>query len=204
LSNEATSTNNAELEPQKGKNLELGTKWNIYKDRLALTAAVFQSSNENEVVINPDLTATQVGEREVTGIEFGAAGILMQNWQISAGLAVMDPEIIQWSPKVTFTLWNSYAFKNGLTIGGGARYVDSMKTSSITDPAKLATRSLVTVPDYWVFDAMASYAVSKNITLQLNVFNLADEEYLASVNSGGSRYFPGTPRSARLGVNFNF
>jgi catecholate siderophore receptor len=60
------------------------------------------------------------------------------------------------------------------------------------------------VPDYWVFDAMASYAVSKNITLQLNVFNLADEEYLASVNSGGSRYFPGTPRSARLGVNFNF
>lgn len=223
LSADATSSNNANLDPQKGKNLELGTKWNVYKDRLSLTAAVFKSSNENEIVTNPDLTITQVGEREVSGIEFGAAGILMQNWQISAGLAVMDPEIkkgssgssatnltnldggvIQWSPKVTFTLWNSYAFKNGFTIGAGARYVDSMKSSSITDPSKLATRSLVTVPDYWVFDAMASYVLSKNISLQLNIFNLADEEYLASVNNAGSRYFPGTPRSARLGVNFNF
>ena len=51
---------------------------------------------------------------------------------------------------------------------------------------------------------MVSYPVSKNINVQLNLFNLLDEEYVAALNSGVSRYYPGVERSARLGVNFSF
>jgi catecholate siderophore receptor len=218
----AINANSPNTDPQKATNLELGTKWNILDNKLALTAAVFKSTNDNEIVNQPESTSLPIGKRQVEGIEFGIAGILTQNWQISAGLAFMDAEIlrgsvgsnanasnadgaaIQWSPDVTFTLWNTYTFDNGLMVGGGARYIDSMVSTSITDPARLATRSLVNIPDYWVFDAMASYPINKNLNVQLNIYNLADEDYIASVNNAGSRYFPGTPLSARLGVNFAF
>jgi catecholate siderophore receptor len=220
LSATATNANNPNVDPQKGTNQEIGTKWNVYDDKLSLTAAVFRSTNDNEFASNPDGTTTAVGERRVQGVELGASGIVMQNWQVNAGLAYMEPEItrgnrataaastdggvIQWSPKLTFTLWNSYTFNNGFVLGGGARYIDSVASTSLTNAAALATRSMVEVPDYWVVDAMASYPLSKNINLQLNVFNLLDEEYIASINNGVSRYYPGVERSARLGVNFSF
>lgn len=221
LSASATQgANSPNVDPQKGTNEEIGTKWNVYGDKLALTAAVFRSTNDNEFVSNPDGTTTNVGERRVQGIELGASGIIKQNWQLNAGLAYMEPEItrgnrasvaagtdggaIQWSPKLTFTLWNSYTFSSGLVIGGGARYIDTAASTSLTDAEALSRRSMVEIPSYWVVDAMASYPVTKNITVQLNVFNLADEEYIASLNSGVSRYYPGVERSARLGVNVAF
>jgi catecholate siderophore receptor len=220
LSSSATNANNPNVDPQKGVNTEIGTKWNVFNDKLALTAAVFRSTNDNEFASQPDGTTLAVGERRVQGVELGASGIIVQNWQVNAGLAYMEPEItrgnratvaastdggvIQWSPKLTFTAWNSYTFKNGLVLGGGARYVDSVASTSLTDATALATRSMVEVPDYWVVDAMASYPVSKNINLQLNLFNLLDEEYVAALNNGVSRYYPGVERSARLGVNFSF
>jgi len=223
LSSSATNANNPNVDPQKGVNTEIGTKWNVYDNKLSLTAAIFRSTNDNEFTAQPDGTTVAVGERRVQGVELGASGIITQNWQVSAGLAYMEPEItrgnrstanngasqtdggvIQWSPKLTFTAWNSYTFGNGLVLGGGARYIDSVASTSLTNAAALATRSMVEIPDYWVVDAMASYPVSKNINLQLNVFNLLDEEYISSINNGVSRYYPGVERSARLGLNFSF
>jgi catecholate siderophore receptor len=111
---------------------------------------------------------------------------------------------IQWSPKTTFTLWNSYTFDSGLLIGGGARYVDTMVSSSVVNTTALSTRSMYEFGDYWVFDAMASYPINQNLSVQLNLLNITDEDYVASLNNGGSRYYPGAPLSARLGVNFSF
>jgi catecholate siderophore receptor len=36
------------------------------------------------------------------------------------------------------------------------------------------------------------------------VYNLFDEDYVASINKSGYRYIPGTPRSAMLTANFSF
>jgi catecholate siderophore receptor len=218
LSETANNINNPNLDPQKGSNLELGTKWDLFNNTLALTAAVFESTNKNEIATDPDGTASQVGERKVRGIELGVAGALSSAWQISAGAAYMDSEIsrgnqsgtnptdggvIQWTPELTFTLWNTYELPMGLTLGGGVRYVDTVSRSSSTtiNPAK---SSVVEVPDYWVVDAMASYALTPYVDLQLNVYNLFDEAYIAALNNGGSRYFAGTPRSFRLGINVQF
>ncbi len=227
--NAANNINNPNLDPQKGTNTELGTKWNLLDNKLFVTAALFRSTNENEIATNPDGSSVAVGEKQVEGLELGLVGSLTDKWQISAGLAFMDNEItrgnrtvdnpdtpaneasgnneggaIQWSPETTFTLWNSYTFDSGLLIGGGVRYVDTMVSSSIVNPTAVATRSMLEFGDYWVFDAMASYPFTKNLSVQLNILNITDEEYVASLNSGGSRYYPGAPLSARLGVNFNF
>ena len=74
----------------------------------------------------------------------------------------------------------------GLTIGGGARYIGQLQRG--TDGA-IGTPTFV--ESYWVFDAMASYRINKNFELQLNVYNLFDEEYVAAINKSGYRYIAG-------------
>ena len=222
-SNAANNVNSPNMDPQKGTNLELGTKWNLLDDKLFFTAALFESTNENEIATNPDGTSVQVGETEVKGLELGLVGAITEQWQISAGLARMDSEIVRgnrtsanngasnteggmvrFSPELTFTLWNTYTFGNGLVVGGGARFVDTQRNTSLTSEQALGGRTLYEIDDYWVLDAMASYPVSKNINVQLNLMNLTDEDYVASFNNSGARYYPGVPLSARLGVNFAF
>lgn len=222
-SNAANNINSPNMDPQKGTNIEVGTKWNLFDDRLFFTAAVFKSTNENEISTEVDGTSTQRGERKVEGVELGLVGGITQAWQVSAGLAVMDTEIvrgnrsaanngasnneggdIQWSPKLTFTLWNSYTFNNGLVLGGGARYVDNMVSSSLTNSDSQATRSIYEFGDYWVIDAMASYPITSTASIQLNLMNIADEEYIGSLNNAGNRYYAGQPFSARVGVNVSF
>ena len=209
------SANRTDLEPTEGENLELGTKWEFRDGALAVTAALFDSSNKNELI--PDATNpnvfVQVGEREVKGIELGLVGKLSENWDVSAGLAKMDTEVVQgstaqtgsqinWSPELTFSSWTTYRLPFGLTIGGGARYVDTVARSIAN--TVLPTTNVPTAPEYWVIDAMLGYQVNDKMSFQLNGYNLADEEYIASLNNGGSRYIPGTPLSALLSVNFTF
>ena len=71
-----------------------------------------------------------------------------------------------------------------MTVGGGAFYVDS-RWSSVTNDGR--------IPDYWRFDAMAAYKVTRNFTVQLNVYNLSDEYYL---RLGGRRGLCGPRRRA--------
>jgi len=51
---------------------------------------------------------------------------------------------------------------------------------------------------------MASYTVNRWLDLRLNVYNLADKQYVASINKSGYRYTPGAPRWASLTANFHF
>ena len=51
---------------------------------------------------------------------------------------------------------------------------------------------------------MASYKYSKNLSYQLNLYNLTDEEYVANMNNSGRRYTPGASRSGLLSLAYNF
>jgi catecholate siderophore receptor len=209
------NVNRTDLEPTEGSNLELGAKWEFNEGGLIVTGALFDSSNKNELIADPVVpnSFVQVGEREVKGIELGIVGKLTENWDLSAGLAKMDTEItegtsttqgaaINWSPELTFSSWTTYRLPFGLTIGGGVRYVDTVARSITNQPVDKA--NVPSAPEYWVVDAMLGYQVNDNVNIQLNGYNLADEEYIATLNNGGSRYIPGTPRSALLTVNFSF
>lgn len=218
LSSSPTNANNANLDPQESSNLELGTKWDLLDNALAMTAAIFRSENKDEVIPDPlDSTrALQIGERRVEGIELGVVGQVTNAWQISAGIAHMDTKVIRgtptqtgqqinWSPELTFTSWTTYTLPFGLTLGGGARYVDTVARSiNNTIVPGAGTANLVAAPDYWVIDAMVAYDINEHFSIQLNGYNLADEDYIAALNNSGARYFPGAPRSALLSFNVDF
>jgi catecholate siderophore receptor len=55
-----------------------------------------------------------------------------------------------------------------------------------------------------VVDAMASYKLSKNVALQLNLYNVFDKYYVNTLNNSGARATLGAPRYAQLTANFMF
>jgi catecholate siderophore receptor len=218
LSSQASSAANPDLKPQEGSNIELGTKWDLLGGNLAVTAAIYRAENKNELISDGATppTYTQIGKRRVDGAELGVVGQITPALNLSAGLAYMDAKIISgttaqqggvivYTPRLSFTSWATYNAPfglTGLTIGGGVRYIDSVARTSNVDNS--AATGIVQAGDYWVADAMIAYDVTKNLQLQLNVYNLFDKDYIALVNNGGSRYIPGQPRNALLTASLSF
>jgi catecholate siderophore receptor len=103
---------------------------------------------------------------------------------------------------MTASLWTSYTLDK-LTLGGGARYVSEQKRV-VTTNTNLATQNMPAIPAYTVVDMMAAYKVSKNTNLRLNVYNVFNEEYISTLNNGGSRMTLGAPVSAAITAEFSF
>lgn len=198
----------AEVEPEKSRSYEAGTKWDLLDLRLSLTAAVFRTEKTNARTpgLNPgDPPSVLDGRQVVNGIEFGVAGHLTDAWSIFGGYAFMDSGIEESNaaaevgnefgntPSHTLSLWSSYRLPWEVEIGGGLQYVGDRFNNSN------GTR---TAPGYWLVDAMASYRISEHFTLRLNVDNLANERYIDRV--GGGHFIPGTGRAAKLTTSFDF
>ncbi len=216
LSPTTTNANNPALEPQESTNYELGTKWDLFERRLQATAAVFHTINTN-VVTSETIGGTVVAvsfdsEQQVDGIELSIAGLITPQWQVFAGYAYLDSEFkksvapnqqnatLQWTPKNSGNVWTTYQLPLGFSIGGGVRYMDTVARSSLTIPNGAAP----TLPDYWVYSATAAWQANEKVTFRLNVNNVTDEEYAASLNNNGGRYNPGAERSYLLSADFAF
>ena len=215
LSSQPNSSAQAGLQPQEGSNIEFGTKWDLLGGDLLATAAVYRSENKNELVSDGAAVPTyaQVGKRRVQGVELGLVGNVTTALSVSVGYSNMASKILAgapaqqggvlvFSPKNTFTSWLTYKLPLGVTVGGGMRYADTSARSSNT--ATPDVPNLLNAPAYWVGDAMASYDINRNFQLQLNVYNLFDRKYIASLNNGGSRYTPGPTRNGLLSLNLKF
>ena len=215
--------NSSAAKPQETHNYEIGTKWDLLNDQLAVTAAAYYTENENQFTQDAfTKESVQEGKTIVKGVELGAVGKITDAWNISAGVAHMKTEqedqlsvstnattgvttitktnTVRWSPEWTASLWSTYDYK-GFKVGVGARYVDEQKRV-ITDST--AQTAMPSIPDYVVFDAMAGYTFNKNASVNLNIYNLADKEYISTLNNGGGRVVLGQPRSAALTLNYRF
>ncbi|HEU5122642.1 MAG TPA: TonB-dependent siderophore receptor [Verrucomicrobiae bacterium] len=209
LSDSATSGNNFNLKPEETHSFELGTKWELFNERLLLSGALFRTEKVNARTQSAATDETLVlnGEQVVQGIELGASGSITKNWKVTAGYVFMHSEIessgdpaevgadFDNTPEHSFSLWTTYTLGD-FDLGFGANYVgDRLNNNS-------GSANPRTAPDYWLFDAMAAYHVNDNVTLRLNVYNLADEDYIDRV--GGGHFIPGRGRSAVLAANFSF
>jgi catecholate siderophore receptor len=217
LSSNVNNAANPRFTPQEGSNTEIGTKWDVLDGKLALAGALYRSVNQNEVIADPtDPTQfVPIGERRVQGLELSAAGQVSAGWDVNVGLGWMDAEItrgssttqgglLQWTPEYALTVWSSYRLSGAWTVGGGVRYIDTVVRSSTNPPPATVPSGLLEMPNYTVADAMVAYEFSKDVTFQLNLFNLFDEEYVAALNNSGKRYIPSEPRSFQLAAMFKF
>ncbi len=216
-----TSANSINVAPEQSISYELGTKWNLMKDKLLLSAALFDTDKTNARTSDPtDPTSvtTLNGKQRVYGIELGATGNLTKEWTITAGYAHMESEVLSSDnqsevgrelancPADSASLWTVYAFPFKLDLGAGATFVGSRWSGTTTTPATAVNGFNSNTPrdvdGYVTFDAMAAYHVSSHFTMRLNVYNLADKDYIGAVSGGHA--VPGAGRSAVLSGEFKF
>ena len=218
LSTTASNINNPAFDPQETDNFEAGTKWEFFDRALALSAAYYSTVNKDELALLDTSTNTyeQLGERTVEGFEFSAVGMISPDWQVTAGLTTTDTEITEgttgnntagssarWSPDLAATVWTTYDLTPAFTIGGGARYMGE-QDRVVVPGTDLSTQNMPSIPEYYVVDAMARYDLTQNVSVQANVYNLFDEDYIATLNNGGSRLIPGQPLTGYISLNVRF
>jgi len=197
-----------DLEPEKSRGYELGTKWDLLGNRLALSAAVFRTEKTNARTpgVDPgDPPTVLEGEQRVDGVEIGVNGSFTSRWSAFFGFTHLESEILKSNtpaevgkelpntPENSVSLWTTYRLRRGLEVGAGAQFVD--------DRFNNAT-NVRTAPDYLLFDAMASYRLNERFNLRLNVTNLTDERYIDRV--GGGHFIPGTGRAVSLSTDIDF
>ncbi|MCC7010242.1 MAG: TonB-dependent siderophore receptor [Acidobacteria bacterium] len=201
-----TSANSVNLKPEKSRNVEVGTKWSAYGDRLLVTGAVFDTEKTNARTRNlssdPFVLA---GRQRVRGVELGVSGQILPGWTALAGFSQLDSKIVDsandvedgrdlaLTPSRTASLWTTWEVRRGLSVGGGAQYMDAVFRNTTTD---------LKVPSYWLVNAMASYGVNRYLTLRVNGTNLGDERYVDRV--GGGHYIPGPRRTVQVTADFGF
>lgn len=217
---------NCNVEAETAVNYELGTKWDLFDARLALTAAIFRNDRQDYRVNDPDPTNVSGeqaldGEARVDGMLLGVAGNILDNWAISANYSYLDSEVLQGVsdfaatqgidyikgdpltnvPKHAFTLWTTYDFPFGLQVGYGATFQADMNLTQHS--ATNVNGPLIQAPDYWVHRAMAGYSFGRRVDLQLNINNLFDKEYYQRIRNNGWAT-PGEGRNFILSANYNF
>ncbi|WP_395942999.1 TonB-dependent receptor [Brevundimonas sp.] len=209
------SLNGQVLEPEDTESFELGAKANVFHDRLALSAALFQTTRKNAAVLvaAPDVYE-QVGEVEVKGLELGVSGNITPAWTIFGGYTYMDSELVKGAynsvnvgdplantPENTVSLFSTYRVTRKLTLGGGVYYVSDSFGGNQGGAGGGGNR--VYSPEWTRVDAFASYELTDRASLQLNVKNLADEEYIIRTN--GVHHADVAPaRQAILALNMRF
>ena len=70
--------------------------------------------------------------------------------------------------------------------------------------APTATTFSNQVPAYGLANAMAAYAFNKHFSIRLNVNNVTNRVYIASLNNNGFRVNLGAPRSFQFSGNLKF
>lgn len=201
------------LKPERTRSYEVGAKWNALDDALLIQTALFRTEKFNGRTpgLPGEPPVVLQGVQEVQGFELSASGRVTNRLNLFAGYTLQDSEVtksnnplelgqtLDNTPRHSFSGWATYQLTEALSLGGGAQYVDTRKAII----RSTATGDLVTtVDDYWVFDVVALYQVSKDLKLRLNVYNLLDKKYIFELSSGQS--IPGAARSAVLTAIYSF
>ncbi|MEE4465644.1 TonB-dependent receptor, partial [Azotobacter chroococcum] len=89
---DSIATATQDLEPERNRNIELGTKWEFFDGRLALDSAIFKTKKSNARVTDEDGRTQNMGEVEIKGFEIGVNGRITPEWQVFANYTYLDSE----------------------------------------------------------------------------------------------------------------
>jgi len=207
------------LDPETGKQTELGMKNRWFDGKIMSTFAVYQINKENVVMSNPDDTGSgdgiaallNIGEVESRGFETTLVGDLSEHWTITANYAYNDTQVVDGvtgdtlsdtfgdgsrfanAPRHQAGLWSRFGLDSlNSSIAFGANYVSEQVSS---DGQK--------VKPFTVFD-MSWTSRFDDVLLSVNINNLFDKEYAVSGFSQRNGHFPGSPREIVGQITYKF
>jgi catecholate siderophore receptor len=212
-------------EPERTTSYEIGTKWKLNNGKLLATAAAFLIDKDDVNEGNgydPTGGSNNTGGNRVEGVEFGLAGNITDDLSIQAGLTLMNAKITETGQCTdrsgnlgpcnevgntlanfadnSFSVHAKYQATPQIAFGGGMTY----ESERFTGQPDAAANESMSVPEYTVFDAFASYKINRDATVRLNVNNVFDEDYYLAAYRSGSFTYIGDGRSASLTLDYKF
>lgn len=206
------AANNADIEPERTINEEIGAKFDFFNGNASATASLFRLERSNIKAADPVTNRLiPIGVQRTDGLELTFTGALPGGWQIWSGYAYLDAVITSsiardagqqvqgkqatLTPRHSANLWLTKNLGNGLRAGAGVNYV----ADRFANPG-----NTVTLPAYTTVDAMVGYKLAK-FDLQLNINNLFDRDYIVSGHGTSPNLnLPGAPRNVQLTARYAF
>lgn len=204
------------IDPMTGDNLEGGIKGAWLHGKLNASLAVFRIRQSNRAQLDPDhpclpgstCAYVATGEVESKGLDTQIDGQLTADWTLQAGYTYVDTEYVrdraasgaasanEGQPFSTFTpqhmikIWTHYRppiLDRRLGLGGGFNWQSSFY--ALQGPVRM------TQDGYAVVNLRVDYVLTPAINLGVNINNLTDERYFASIGGTSWNNWYGEPRS---------
>jgi iron complex outermembrane receptor protein/outer membrane receptor for ferric coprogen and ferric-rhodotorulic acid len=195
------------LDPVVGSNYELGIKGELFDQRVNTSLAFFRYIHENRAVpdvesgllCDGDYCSRASGKVRSQGMEAEIGGKITPRLNVSAGYTynmtkylkdaenegeIFNPQV----PRHLVRAWADYRVSEPLSIGLG------MTTQSDIQ----GRAAVVTQGGYTLWNARATYRVTPRWTLGLNVNNLFDKKYYATIDRTNFGSLYGTPREVLM------
>ncbi|QWE29218.1 TonB-dependent receptor [Polynucleobacter sp. AM-7D1] len=207
------------LKPQTAQTYELGGNWQILKTNL--TAAVFSSVSQNEILYNPATYNNSNSPYNInrTGANLNFLSPVTSQLSIGGGGTVQNAfyangpyqnQAIAQVPNLLLNARAIYVLNNNWSLGGVVNYVSNQRY----DAAPSYYSSLNVMPSYAVGDIYANYRMG-NWETRLTVKNVGNAQYstyggygyvqFPNNSSGNSYYYyANDPRSIFLSAKYNF
>jgi catecholate siderophore receptor len=189
-SGRALAQANLQADPEKTRNYELGSKWQFADNQLLLTGALFRMDKFDARVPDPDNPAFNIvgGDERVDGAQVQVTGHITRALDVDASYTYLNSEVMSTTPggpllhapltnapRNSSSLWMEYRITQPLQIGIGAHQASSQLGQD-------TAASYLVAPGYVIWNAMANYAFSPKVVVQLNLDNLANRYYIAEVH----------------------
>lgn len=207
----ATDANGQVLKPVNGVQYEAGVKGEYLGGKLNTSIALFQLTEENRPIADPRYPDAgfylATGRARSRGVELKATGHLTDHWTVFGGYTYTDASYVDASelpqfannmgtvgfssiaPKHLFKLWTSYQLPgkyHRFTVGGGTNISSGIWA---TDGAG----NYLTQGGFATFDMRVGYQISKQLSAAVNVTNIFDRRYIASLENPYAGFY-GNPR----------
>ncbi|WGS43802.1 TonB-dependent siderophore receptor [Burkholderia sp. JSH-S8] len=202
--------------PTRGKQIELGLRWQPPGKNLMLNAAIYQINQTNVLTPTPtnldpqNTTSVQTGEVRSRGIELSATGKVTPNLSIIASYVYQDVKNVKandvvldkWPvdiprPRQMASLWADWTWHTGplagFGLGGGVRYQSAS--------AGAADNSL-SVASYTLYDAAIHYD-TRNWRFSVNATNLFNRHFISGCQSSSVCLF-GNERTVVATAKYNW
>lgn len=209
------------FDPETGRALELGVKWQSADGRVGASAALFDVRKRNVLTsVSTSVGTVQVAAGEVSsrGVEFDVSGALSSRVRLQANATFLDSEITRdGTLEVGSRLLNVPRTSAGLLalyeaaapvgqrygVGAGVTYVGTRLGQARTNADVTSGAPTFELPAYTTVKLLTHWQMTSTWRATLTVDNLFDTTYYTS---SYSRLWvaPGTERAATLGLQARF
>jgi catecholate siderophore receptor len=201
---------NINLDPETSFSVELGTKWNLFGDRVLLSASIFRIEKDQVRVPDPDFPGfnTLGGKQRVDGAEIEFNGEILPGWSVRGSYAFLDSQTLESSPAGPMvgqpllltarhmgTFATSYDISDRLNVG--ANVISTGRRLGQNTPG-----SFLIAPAFTIVDLSAKFQIADGVIARLVVNNLFDEVYFEQLHP--VHVIPGARRTALASLQWSF